>query len=75
MQTLKIILGVLVSIVMTIISIPTLIGDIKNNSDYPILWGDTFVIILFGTVIYYLFSTRTKSCKKSQTIQSRSDYK
>lgn len=68
MKALKIILGILLSYGLLMGAIPTFFEDLSNGADGAVLFGEAIGIILFGAIIYYLFSTASNSVKKSKEV-------
>ena len=60
MKVLKIIIGVLLLFGLLIGGIPTLFEDISNGVDGVVILGEVIGILLFGALIFYLFSTASK---------------
>ena len=69
MKALKIILGSLLSFGLLMGGIPTFFEDMANGADGAVLFGEAIGIILFGVVIYYLFSTASNSNKETTEVR------
>tara|TARA_R110000744_G_scaffold172076_1_gene290565 strand:- start:2 stop:220 length:219 start_codon:yes stop_codon:yes gene_type:complete len=68
MKALKIILGILLSFGLLMGGIPTFFEDMSNGADGAVLFGEAIGILLFGAVIFYLFSTASNSKKESTEV-------
>ena len=69
MKAIKIILGILLTFGSLMGGIPTFFEDMSNGADGAVLFGEAFGILLFGAVIYYLFSTASNSNKETTEVR------
>lgn len=73
MKAIKIIIGIFLSIGLLLGGIPTFFSDLSNGVDGAVLFGEAFGIILFGVIIYYLFSTTSNSKKESNEVIQKNE--
>lgn len=69
MKAIKIILGILLSFGLLMGAIPAFFEDLSNGAEGAVLFGEAIGIILFGAIIYYLFSTASNSTKQSKEVR------
>jgi hypothetical protein len=66
MKTIKIILGILLSYGLLMGGLPVFFEDLSNRPDADTFIGGILGIIIFGSIIFYLFYSAFNTTKKSK---------